>query len=206
MNERALYSLLVCTARRMSELIAYGDLAAAHRQKSRTCCCVLVALVVLGTVFFIGLGAVYLPYLEALDARHERYNAAEAYVRVVCGNAETLANLGPVGERDCVRYRDTLRIDPERAASRDVLKMWNLCPEGECLIMSFSLVTLVTTLLPTFLLACAGTVALVLAWLVYMCYTLYRRNDELPVRMAHQFAAAMMSRTPYTPYDKTHHD
>jgi hypothetical protein len=185
-------------------MLEYGEHRQQHWLQTRSCCCLAFALVIIGTVFFVGLGAVYLPYLEAYDKHTDAHNKAQTYLDSVCNNPQVMGQLGTVGKEDCAAYERTMKINIEKAASREVLKMWNLCPEGECFVMSFSLVTMITTFLPLVLLALGGLVLLLVAWVAYQCFGIYRRNEELPIRMASAFVAASHLASKTAAFGKSH--
>lgn len=193
----------------MSDLAAYGHRTQVHWIRCRVFCKLAIVVVVSLFVFFSLLGAVYLPYLDAVQARSESYLQAERYINsAVCKDPAILASLGRFGQEDCARYARTLTLDIQAEASRDVLRKYNLCKDGDCVVLSFNLITLMTTFLPMFLVTCAALFLALVGCIVYGAYTSAETNNELPLAFANALlrhhTAQQYTRHPHDACDKPH--
>lgn len=156
--------------------------------------CQLMTLVLVGgLIFFLLLGTIYMPFVEAVQKRTESKEQAEIYTAKVCNNTEILSSLGRIGQRDCAEYARILKMDVEKEASLDVLRKLNLCKDGECLIMSFSLVTFVTTFLPMVLITFVVLLIVLIGRILYNGYVAMQANDELPMKYASALASQLLA-------------
>jgi hypothetical protein len=186
----------------MSELAAYGHRKQAHWIQCKVFCKLAVVIVVGLFAFFSLLGAVYLPYLDAVQMRTESYLQAEQYVKSpVCSDPKILQTLGRFGQEDCARFARTLTLDIPSEASRDVLRKYNLCKDGDCIILSFNLVTLLTTFLPLCLVTCAAFFLLIVGYILYGAYMSAQANNELPVMLTNLMVQQLASQYTRHPHD-----
>lgn len=134
-----------------------------------------------GFVFFSLLGGIYLPYRDAIAAYTEDVRRSESYIAGVCRQEAVLANLGRWGMEDCAKHARNLEMDIPRAASEAVLKRYNFCPDGNCVVLSFNLVTFVTTFLPGFLICLVLLLVLITGYIITRAYGSVQNNYELPM-------------------------
>ena len=162
-----------------------------HRQHSWVKCRVIsqlaAAFLMLGFVFMYGLVHVYLPYIDAIKVRTEARDHAHKYIEKVCNNPALLRDLGRHGMEDCARFEKTMQLDINREASIDVLRQFNFCEKGSCMVLSFNAITLLTSFLPIFLLTFFALLFLIVGCIVYKGYQALQHNNELPLT---QFMAA----------------
>lgn len=150
---------------------------------SKIACILVISLV----VFFSLLGALYIPYKEAVDSRREAYNQAYTYVHSdVCTSQRILSQLGRVGQADCAKWAKTLELDIYREASHDVLNKLNLCKHGECVVLSFNLITFVSTFLPMLLAVFLILILFSVSCVIYSTYQSAVRNEAIPFFIVNQ--------------------
>ena len=168
----------------MQNIRAYGH----HRTESWVQCRAVVymtlVLFVLALAFFSFLGALYIPFWDAKEARIEARRHAETYLASDVCTPRILAQLGRHGEADCAMHKKTLELDIDSAASKDVLMRYNLCKDGECIFLSFNLVTFMTQFMPLALGVLVLLFGIFGCCMIKWALSAMRGNAELPYTVA----------------------
>lgn len=156
-----------------------------HEHQSWMRCRVVTQLVVvllIGLfVFTYALSNIYLPYLDAKKLRTESVEHARQHIAVVCTNPATMKQLGRHGLADCAEYEKTVLIDVDYEASIDVLRRFNFCDGGNCMVLSFNAITLLTVFLPWTLVAFVVLLLVTVGCIGYKGYYALQRNYEMPM-------------------------
>lgn len=159
----------------------YGQREREHWLNCRTICWSIVLFALGAFTFFYLLGAVYIPYKDALAKHQESYNEAKQHLSSnYCTDANLQKQLGRFGAKRCADYAAILERDVHTEATNDVMKKLNLCKDGECVVLSFNVLAFAIGILPMILIGACLLTLLLLGWIVYTGYTALQRKDELP--------------------------
>lgn len=165
----------------MNQAALYGHQKQRQWVKCRAVC-QLITLFAVGAMLVLSLyGGIYMPYLDAVERRTESYLHAKSFVESeVCTNQKIRQQLGRHGDADCARFQKIVESNIYKEASMDVLHKYDLCKDGNCIVLSFNLVTFVTTLLPLVLFIATLLLVLGVIYIIYSAFNSWQTSDELP--------------------------
>ena len=159
----------------------YGQRQSRHWSKCGAVCRMLVLLGVAFFIFFYVYGVVFMPFLNARDKHIASVKEAETYLKSqVCTNREVQAELGQYGLQKCGASHEIAAKDVNREAINDVLRSLNLCKDGECVVMSFNIVTFTIVSVAIILVGTGLGVTLALGWVLYKLWEMWQSDYELP--------------------------
>lgn len=195
----------------------YGARRDHHWSKCALFCRLGLLVLALGFVFFYLYGVVFVPFMDARDKHVKSVREANVYLNSrVCTDKDVQGELGEFGLLKCGQSHEIANKDVNKAAVNDVMRSLNLCKDGECVVMSFNIVTFSIVAVVAALVITVLTIVLAVCWFVYSMYQLMQSSFEIPfvnekpaklaMRALTSFAATAQQQHADTQWEKPHRE
>lgn len=159
----------------------YGTRRQQHWSKCALFCRLGLLFIALAFVFFYIYGIIFVPFMDAREIHVKSVREANAYLKSqVCTNKAVQDELAEFGLLKCGQSYEIANKDVNKAAVNDVLRSLNLCKDGECVVMSFNIVTFSIVAVIAALIIIVLTIVITVCWIVHSLYQLMQSSVEIP--------------------------
>lgn len=161
---------------------SYGNRKQNHWAKCSLIVRATVLIAMAAFVFFLVYGIIFMPFINAYEKHAKSVEEARTLVRSkTCIDPEVKADLGDYGIKICAQAELLVSKDIMKAAVLDVLNSINFCKEGECIIMSFNIVTFTIIAVGVTLVGSVLCGLLFAAWILHSLYQMWQSDYEIPL-------------------------